>query len=217
MRSSRGLMPALQLAWTDHEGGAISHLQEAKVRKAVVTVIADLSGETRTFWRWKRENSVPDDQGIGRQLRQQREEQFGRWQGPLDVPRGSIMLAIGLGSLVDDLGAEILVRLLRGQKTDARHFSLEDLRGPIPPEANPASISAVYLVSAFPSEERQRVTEMVEEIRRRFPHACLVTVFLPGILLQPGAVAGSVNTAYKSATSFGEALLVCRQLQSVQS
>ncbi len=66
------------------------------------------------------------------------------------------MLGIGLGSLVDDLAAEILVRLLRDQKADARHFSLEDLQGPIPPEAKPASISAVYLVSALPSEERQR-------------------------------------------------------------
>jgi predicted PurR-regulated permease PerM len=211
------LMPALQLAWVDHESGAISRIQEAKVRKAVVTVIAELSGETRSFWPWKRGNSVPDDLGIGRQLRQQREEQFGRWQGPLDVPLGSVMLAIGLGSLVDDLAAEILVRLLREQKTDARHFSLEDLQGPIPPEANPASISAVYLVSAFPSEERQRGTQMVEEIRRKLPHACIVTVFLPGILLQPGSAPGSVNTADKSAMSFGEALYVCRQLQSVQS
>ncbi len=57
------LMPALQLAWVDHNGGAISLDQEAKVRKAVVTVIADLSGERPTFWPWKRRNSVPDEQG----------------------------------------------------------------------------------------------------------------------------------------------------------
>jgi predicted PurR-regulated permease PerM len=207
------LMPALQLAWADHKGGAISHNQEAKVRKAVVTVIAELSGETHTFSMWKRRSAVPDDQGIGRQLRQQREERFGRWQGPLDVAPGSIMLAIGLGSLVDDLAAEILVRLLRAQKIDGRHFSLEDLQGPIPAEAKPASIAAVYLVSGFPSEERQRGPEMIEEIRRRFPHACVVTVFLPGVLLQPGSAA-SVKAADKSATSFGEALHICRELQS---
>jgi len=211
------LMPALQLTWVDRESGAISQDQQIKVRKAVVTVIAELSGDTRTFWRRKRRNPVPDDQGIGRQLRQQREEQFGRWQGPLDVPLGSVMLAIGLGSLVDDLAAEILVRLLRDQKTDARHFSLEDLQGPIPPEAKPASISAVYLVSAFPSEERQRGTQVVEEIRRRLPDVCVVTVFLPGILLQPGSSARGVNIADKSATSFAEALHICRQVQPTQS
>jgi predicted PurR-regulated permease PerM len=206
------LMPALQLAWADHEGGAISRDQEAKVRTAVVTVIAVLSGETRTFWPWKRRNSVPDEQGLGRQLRQQREERFGRWQGSLDVPSGSVMLGIGLGSLVDDLAAEILVRLLRDQKTDARHFSLEDLQGLIPPEAKPASISVVYLVSALPGEERQRAAQVIEEIRRRFPDVCIVTVFLPGMLLQQGATAGSVTTADKSATSFSEALHICRQL-----
>jgi predicted PurR-regulated permease PerM len=211
------LMPALQLAWVDHEGGAISHDQEAKVRKAVVTVITDLSGETRTFWPWKRRNSVPDKQGLGHQLRQQREAQFGRWQGPLDVPSGSVMLGIGLGSLVDDLAAEVLVRLLRDQRTDARHFSLEDLRGPIPPEAKPGSISAVYLVSALPSEERQRGAQVVEEIRRRLPDVCIVTVFLPGMLLQPGSTAGSITAADESATSFGEALHICRQLQPTQS
>ena len=206
------LIPALQLAWVDHEGGAISHDQEAKVRKAVVTVIADLSHETRAFWPWKRRNSVPDGLGIGRQLRQEREERLGPWQGPLDVPPGSVMLGIGLGSLVDDLAAEILVRLLRDQMTDARHFSFEDLQGPIPPEARPDSISAVYLVSAFPNEQRQRAPQMVEEMRQRFPHACVVTVFLPGMLLQSGSAAGSVNTADRSATSLGEALHICRQL-----
>src|SRR5580698_3712410 len=176
------LMPALQLAWVDHSGGAISRIQESKVRKTVVEVVAELSGEMRRFWPWKRRNRVPDVQGIGRQLRHEREEQFGPWQGPLDVPAGSIMLAIGLGSLVDDLAAEILVRLMRDQKTDARHFSIEDLRGPIPPEAKPASIAVVYLVSGFPSEERQRANLMVDEIRSRFPHARVVTVFLPGML-----------------------------------
>lgn len=207
------LMPALQLAWVDHESGVISHVQETKVRKAVVAVIAELSGETRAFWQRKRGNSGPEERSIGRQLRQQREAQFGRWQGPLDVPLGSVMLAIGLGSLVDDLAAEILVRLLRDQKTDARHFSLEDLQAPIPPEVNPASIAAVCLVSAFPSKQRQRVAEEIAEIRRKLPHAHIVTVFLPGILLQPGSAAAA-NTADQLATSFGEAVHVCRQLQS---
>ncbi len=211
------LMPALQLAWVDHRGGAISLDQEAKVRRAVITVITDLSGETRAFWPWKRRNSVPDEQGLGNQLRRQREERFGPWQGPLDVPSGSVMLAVGLGSLVDDLAAEILVRLLRDQKTDARHFSLEELQGPIPPEAKPASISAVCIVSALPSEERQRGAQVIAEIRRRLPDACTVTVFLPGMLLQPGSSAGGISTADKSATSFGEVLYICRQLQPTQS
>jgi hypothetical protein len=211
------LMPALQLAWMDHMGGAISRDQETKVRAAVVTVIAELSGDTRSFWPWRRRNSASAGQGIGQQLRQEREEQFGPWQGPLDVAPGSIMVGIGLGSLVDDLGAEILVRLLRDEKIDARHFSIEDLRGPVPPEAKPGSIAVVYLVSGFPNEERQRAPQLIAEVRQKFPHAYVVTVFLPGLLLQAGSAAGAVTKADKSVTSFGEAVHICRQQGSVQS
>ena len=52
------------------------------------------------------------------------------------------------------------------------------------PEAADA-VSIVYVVSAFPSEERSRGEATAEEMRRRFPHACIVAVLLPGMLLQP--------------------------------
>jgi len=203
------LMPALHLAGLDRQRGAISDEQQLEVRKTIVAVIAAIGGEGRKFARRRKASSVLDQSSAGQQLRQQREQLTGRWQGPLAVPPGSIMLCVGLGSIADDLATELMVRVLRDQKLDARHVSLDELHAVPPPDATPGSVSMVYLVSAFPNEERKRADSAAQEIRRRFPGACLTTVFLPGMLLQPGPALDSIRGADRAATSFGEALQVC--------
>jgi predicted PurR-regulated permease PerM len=203
------LLPALHLARIDLVAGAISVDQQFKVRNAMVAVIAAIGGEGRRPPRRYRQSSVLDSGNIGRELRRQREQISGRWQGPLVVPAGSVMLCVGLGSMADDLATELLVRILREQKIDARHLSIEDL--PVePPAANTAdAVAIVYVVSAFPSEERGRGEATAQELRRRFPHACLVSVFLPGMLLQPEPAAGSLRAADKAASSLGDAVQIC--------
>jgi predicted PurR-regulated permease PerM len=202
------LLPALQLARMDLLAGAISADQQSKVRSAMVAVIAAIGGESRWRSRRRYQSSVLDDSNAGRQLRRQREQISGRWQGPLVVPAGSVMVCVGLGSMADDLATELLVRILRDQKIDARHMSLEDLATAPPPEAADA-VSIVYIVSAFPSEERARGDATAAEMRRRFPHACIVAVFLPGMLLQPGSGIDSVRGADKAASSLGHAVQIC--------
>jgi hypothetical protein len=122
------------------------------------------------------------------------------------------MVCVGLGSMADDLATELLVRILREQKIDARHMSLEDLSAAPPPEAADA-VSIVYVVSAFPSEERSRGDATAEEMRRRFPNACIVAVLLPGMLLQPETPGGSVRGADKAAASLGQAVEICVDMQ----
>jgi hypothetical protein len=116
--------------------------------------------------------------------------------------------------MADDLATELLVRILRDQKIDARHMSLEDLGAAPPPNAADA-VSIVYVVSAFPSEERERGDSTAEEMRRRFPQACIVAVFLPGMLLQPEAegAGAQMREADKSATSLGHAVQICLDMQ----
>jgi len=201
------LMPALHLARIDLEEGAITDDQLAKVRGAMVAVIAAIGGEGRPRRR-QPQSSVLDTANAGRQLRRQREQISGRWQGPLQVPEGSVMVCVGLGSMADDLATELLVRILRDQKIDARHMSLEDMAAASPPEAADA-VSIVYVVSAFPSEERSRGDATAAEMRRRFPRACIVAVFLPGMLLQPDTGIDSVHGADKSAASLGHAVQIC--------
>jgi predicted PurR-regulated permease PerM len=205
----RVLMPAIHLARLDFGTGTINDEQQAKVRTAVSTVIEALLGQQRGFLRRKRPVAAAAQSSLGRQLRQQREERVGRWQGPLDVPPASIVLAIGLGTIADDLATEILVRILREQQADARHLSIEDLQEP-PPGAKPESIALVYIVSAYPCEERSRALTLIEGIRGRLMSVPIVTVFLPGMLSE--STAESIKGADDAAHSFREALHFYRLL-----
>jgi predicted PurR-regulated permease PerM len=212
------LLPALHLARIDLESGAISTDQQLRVRGAIVSVIAAIGGENRRPSRRRLRPSVLDKSSAGRLLRQQRELTSGRWQGPLQVPAGSVMVCVGLGTMADDLATELLVRILRDQKIDARHMSLEDLSAAPPPNVAEA-VSIVYVVSAFPSEERERGDATAQEMRRRFPQACIVAVFLPGMLLQPqpDGGGGEMHEADKSAASLGQAVQICLEMQPKQT
>jgi predicted PurR-regulated permease PerM len=202
------LMPALHLARIDLVAGAITVDQQAKVRGAMVAVIAAIGGESPKLMRRYRQSSVLENTTVGRQLRLQREQISGRWQGPLVVPAGSVVVGVGLGSMADELATELLVRILRDQKIDARHMSLEDLSA-VPPPGAADAVSIVYVVSAYPSEERGRGEATSDEMRRRFPHACIVGLLLPGMLLQPDVEVESMPGADKCASSLGHAVEIC--------
>jgi predicted PurR-regulated permease PerM len=206
------LLPALHLARLDLNSGAISQEQLVTVRATMVDVVAAIGGVSRKRLRGPPRAPVLAQTSVGQMLRQQREQAHGRWQGPLIVPPGSVVVCAGLGSTADDLATELLVRILREQKIDARHMSIEDLKTEAPPHSAEA-VSLVYIVSAFPSEERARGEEVAIELRRRFPQACVVATFLPGMLLQPdpsGAAYGEgIRGADKSATSLGNAVQIC--------
>jgi predicted PurR-regulated permease PerM len=212
------LLPALHLAWLDLESGAITKEQQMRVRGALVAVIAAIGGEHKRPARRRLRTSVLDNSTAGRLLRQQREQVSGRWQGPLAVPPGSVIICVSLGSMADDLATELLVRILREQKVDARHMSIEDLAAAPPPNAAQA-VSIIYLVSAFPSEERSRGEAITAKLREEFPHACIVAVYLPGMLLQEDEVgAGAlIRGADKSAASLGHAVQICLDMQAKPS
>ncbi len=208
------LLPALHLARLDLLAGAISKEQQLRVRAAMVAVIAAIGGEHQRAPRRRLRPSVLDKSNAGRLLRQQREQVSGRWQGPMAVPAGSVIVCVSLGSMADDLAAELLVRILREQTIDARHMSIEDMEAAPPPNAAQA-VSIVYVVSAFPSEERSRGEATAEKLRRQFPNACIVAVFLPGMLLREDEVGGAstIPGADRSAGSLGHAVQICLDMQ----
>ena len=198
------LMPALHLAFLDREAGAISHDQQIKMRDLLVAVVSALSGEPRYMRRPR--PSVLDDQNAGLILRQHREQLTGRWQGPVAVPPGSILLCLGLGSRADTIAAELLVRALRDQRLDARHVSLEDVEpGSRPPNADPAAIAIAYFVSAFPSAEREHFEQTTDRVRQQLPSARVVSVSLPGVAIQPEPPTPVANADYV-VSSFVEAV-----------
>jgi hypothetical protein len=209
------LLPALHLARLDLESGTITKEQQMRVRGAMVAVIAAIGGDKRGLSRRRLRTSVLDKSTAGRLLRQQREQVSGRWQGPVAVPPGSVIVCVSLGSISDDLAAELLVRILREQKLDARHMSVEDLAAAPPPNAAEA-VSIVYIVSAFPSEERNLGEATAEKLRQEFPNACIVAVLLPGMLLREDEVGErpTIPGSDKSAGSLGHAVQICLDMKA---
>ncbi len=201
------LMPALHLGFLDYQLGAISRDQQLKIRDLLVAVVSALSGEPKRLRRHRL--SVLDHEDPGRILRQHREQLTGRWQGPVVVPPGSILLCLGLGSPADTIAAELLVRALRDQGLDGRHVSMEDLDAESrPPGADPAAIAIAYVVSAFPSVERERSEQTNDRIRQHLPNARVVSVFLPGISIQK-ELSPYVGNADQTVSSFVEAVGLC--------
>lgn len=176
------LLPALQLARIDLAAGAISTEQQTAVKRAIVTVVETLDSHESKWARWRRRSSVLESVSIGRSLRQHREDAFGRWQGPLAVAPRSVVLCLGLGSVASDFATELLTRILRDLRIDARHLSVEDFAAfdaEPHPEATPNAVSMVYIVSTHPTKERESFDEAVALTRRGIPEACLVGVFFP--------------------------------------
>jgi hypothetical protein len=209
-------MPALHLARLDMEIGATTEDQQVRLRDVISTVVTAIGSDKRRFPRPRRHDSVLDNTNMGRLLRRQREQLSGPWQGPLAVQPGSVILCLGLGTLPDDFTTELLVRVLRDQKMDARHFSVGDLERP-PPGASADAVSIVCLVSAFPCQEREQGAVVAEQLRTKLPHACIMTVFLPGWAVQAEYAAATPCKAHRAAMSFAEAVQICRDWQQARS
>ena len=176
------LLPALQLARIDLANGAISGSQQLSVKQAIVTVVESLDSQESRWTRWRRRTSVLESMTIGQSLRQHREDAMGRFQGPLAVPPGSLVLCMGLGSMADDLSTELLTRILRDLHIDARHISIPDFQAfdaQAHPELTPNAVSMVYIVSTSPIKERDTFDDTVSLVHARIAHACIVGVMFP--------------------------------------
>jgi hypothetical protein len=206
------LLPALHLARLDAERSATGKDQHRRIRRVIIEVVTALNSSGLRLQPRRDRGAVLDEVSAGRWLRQQREKLSGRWQGPLSVPAGSVVLCLGLGSSPDDLAAELLVRLLRAEKLDARHFSAGELEGGLPPGANPDGASIVYLVSAFPSPERERSETLSNQVRELFPRAHLIRVFSPGVTIGSGERLTNAS-AEPTANSLEHAVALCLSWQ----
>jgi len=211
----RVMIPALHLARLDAEAGGSTGDPPLKVRRVIVEVAAALSGNSLKFLQRRHRGAVLEEVNAGRWLRQQREQLTGKWQGPIGVPRGSIVICMALGSPADDLATELLVRLLRSEKIDARNFSPADIDAGLPPGADPAGVAIVFLVSAFPGPERERAAAISQQLYELLPRAKLIRVFCPGVAATPEfSESGNVEAR---ARSLGEAVEISVSWQMTRS
>jgi predicted PurR-regulated permease PerM len=211
----RVMIPALHLAGFDAEAGATTGDQQLKIRRVIVDVAAALSSKSPNFLRPRHRGAVLEEVNAGRWLRQQREQLSGKWQGPLGVPRGSIVICMALGSAADDLATELLVRVLRSERIDARHFSCAEIDAGLPPGADPDGVAIVFLVSAFPSPERERADLISQQLRDLLPRANLIRVFCRGAAaLSESSESGN---AVPTARSLVEAVQISVSWQKARS
>jgi predicted PurR-regulated permease PerM len=204
----RVLIPAMHLARLDADTGAISDDEQLKIERVIVRVVSALSSDALKLPRWRYRGSVLDDAGAGQWLREQREQVSGRWQGPLRVPAGSVVICLGLGASADNLVAELLARLLLSQKIDARHFSPGELDAGLPAGADPDGVSLVYLVSAFPSRERDCADSIERHAREIFSCAHVVRTFCPGVTALPN-IGESPGRSDRTVSSLVQAMQMC--------
>jgi predicted PurR-regulated permease PerM len=204
----RVMIPALHFARLDAEAGATNGDQQLKIRRVIVDVAATLSGKSPKFLQRRHRGAVLKEVTAGRWLRQEREQLTGKWQGPLGVPPGSVVICIALGSSTDDLATELLVRLLRSEKIDARHFSPTEMDDGLPPGADPEGVAVAFLVSAFPSPERKRADSISQQLHELLPQANRIRVFCPGVtaLSESPSNAGDPEL---TVSSLGQAIEIC--------
>lgn len=206
----RVLIPALYLGYLDFAAGVITQEQQIRMRNAVVAVVSALAGRKSSGLGRRRQSSVLDDLGPGTLLRRERERLLGRWQGPLEVPPGSVVLCIGLSMPAHVLAAELLVRALTEQEIDARHISIEDLDTARPPGANPLSVAIVYLVSAFPAGQSIDLVPLCDRIRQSYPGAFVVEV-LPSRLQSHSISPAQNGEADYTVNSLVEAIQIAKE------
>lgn len=197
------LMRAMQLAGHDVEAGILSQEEQLKVRNAILTVIETLDHEAVKQPYKPLRNSILEDSNLGLHLRHRREAISGRWQGPLSVPAGSMVLGVGLGSPDDDFATELLVRVLRELQIDARSVPLEEFGKPPPDGSEPDSVAMVYIVGVTSDSAREKCERAVEKVRQWLPEAFIGVMLLPRI--GPGVAPES--------TSAGEFDLVVTSLE----
>lgn len=175
------LIPALNLAQMDFAQQAITDDEKKKVSSTIAAVLMSLEGCKQSWWR-RRCVSVLEGDGLARQLIHQREQEYGVYQGPIDVAPGSVILALGVADQADELAAETLVRVLRAEGLDARHILHDDLDNP--PEDVPDNlVAAICLVSVGDGQQTSHLAELTTQIKARLNAACLLGLSLPNRFL----------------------------------
>ena len=172
------LMPAMHLARFDIIAGTISRAEQMRFRTAVAEVIETLSSPQR---RWRRTpgTSLLADVNLGRQLRARR-ELLARRQALPGAAGARQLLCIGVGSIFNELAAEVLVRVLAKARIDSHHLLLEDLGDAALHGADASRVAAVCLVSLQPGEESERIEALARDIRASMPQARILVLVLEG-------------------------------------
>ena len=210
------LLPALQLGRTDRANGDITSRQYAALRFAIVQVLSDLDGAQRDHLRVAPRSTVLDDILAGSLLRRRNtfhERRAGTHCDPVAEPAEhapSIVLCLGMGLPADELAAELLVRILRAARIDARLIKDADDLGSLHVYGIAISrIAAVCIVTMTEPEAPQHGVDLAASVRSRLPEVRTLGLLLPGRVAHPERLPVS-RCVDCVATTFGEAARALR-------
>jgi predicted PurR-regulated permease PerM len=200
------VMPAFELAREDIERHLITTQQQAAAQQAISQVFAELTHAQRAR---RRRAAVLDGDDLGLNLRQERQHVEGRWQGPLDVAPGSVVMCVSMPAAESHLIAELLVRVFRNEHLDARHLTVEELAHP-PADARFESVGAVFVVGTTADKVVAADVGVLNACLDRMAAAAVVLVLpmLPGP--RPSVDHIAADHVHHTAYSFEEAIALVR-------
>lgn len=199
-------MPAFELAREDIERSLITTAQQAAALQAISQIFAQLTNSPRGK---RRHRAALDTDDLGLNLRQERQTAEGRWQGPLNVPPGSVVMCVSMPGVEPHLTAELLVRVLRNERLDARHVTVQELAHP-PADARSEAVGTVFVVGTTADKVAPPDIGLLNECLAGMPTAAVV-MMLP-MLSATRAPTDHIaaDRIHRTAYSFVEAVALVR-------
>ena len=206
------VVPALQLGRIDREGAQITSRQYAALRSAIVRFLAELEEPAHTPQPVAKRATLLDEILSGgllwrRNLIQNRLRAASRKRSDdPHVRTTAIVLCLGMGLPADELGAELLVRVLRAHGIDARHIKdAGDLDSLHLYGIATSNVSTVCMVTMTTPCAPEHGVELARAIRLLLPHARMLGLLLPGQVDHPHRLPVSelvdcVTTSFVDAT-----------------
>lgn len=206
------VMPAFELAREDFERNLISAEQRAAAQHVISQVFAELTQAPRPA---RPRVAASDGGDLGLWLRQERQKAEGRWQGPLDVPPGSMLMCVSMAGSEPQFTAELLARVLRSERLDARHVTVHELAHP-PVDARFEAVGTVFVVGTTADKVVAEDGLMLNKCLARLQQASLVLMLPMRAGRQAPVDQIAADRVHHTSYSFEEAVALVRQGQRDQ-
>ena len=163
------IIPAFEMGREDFAQGLVNAEQQSAAQYVILQFFAELEHAPKPA----RPRSAVLDSDIGMTLRKARQVVEGRTQGPLDVPAGSMVMCVSMAGDETRLTAELLVRVLRMEKWDARHITIQEV-AQIPDDAHFNSVGTLFVIGNTTDQADPKEATLLADTLQRVLQAQLV-------------------------------------------
>lgn len=169
------VLPALNLGRDDLVRNLITQQQRSAAQRVILQVLGELTRLPHApKRRWTRSALLGGDLGL--QLRQDRLNIEAGSPGRPAADGRPALMCISMDDREAHLSAELLVRILRGDRLDASHVTVQELAG-MPDELDVAAVQAVLVVAAAADGAVDGDAQALNEMLARMPQARVISMF----------------------------------------